>query len=174
MAIEQRLVQNKKSLVRQWFDMLAGTYPLETVRLLKKETSQFANPVGQTFLVAIGEILDEFLGQNSAEAMALLLDKVIRIRAIQDFSPSSSLAFIFGLKTIAREVLEEDLTAGVVSREELSDFDLKVDGLALCAFDVYMRCRENLFEVRMTEVKNRTHRLLKRAEIIAEPGEGSE
>jgi hypothetical protein len=165
MGIEQRLVQNKKRLLRQWFDMLAGTYPLETVRLLKKETNQFANPVGQTFLVAIGEIIDEFFAQNSAEAMAPLLDKVIRIRAIQDFSPSSSLSFIFGLKTIARVVLEEDLAAGVVSREELSDFDRKVDGLALCAFDVYMRCRENLFEVRMTEVKNRTHRLLKRAEI---------
>ena len=174
MAIEQRLLQNKKKLVRQWFDMLAGTYPLETVRLLKKETSQFANPVGHTFLVAIEEILEEFLGQNNAEAMWPLLDKVIRIRAIQDFSPSSSLAFIFGLKTIARELLEQDLASGAVSREELSDFDRKVDGLALCAFDVYMRCRENLFEVRMTEVKNRTHRLLKRAEIIAEPGAGSE
>ena len=174
MAIEQRLLQNKKKLVRQWFDMLAGTYPLETVRLLKKETSQFANPVGHTFLVAIEEILEEFLGQNNAEAMWPLLDKVIRIRAIQDFSPSSSLAFIFGLKTIALKVLEEDLAAGVVDREELSDFDRKVDALALSAFDVYMRCRENLFEVRMTEVKNRTHRLLKRAEIISEPGAGSE
>ena len=174
MGIEQRLVQNKKRLLRQWFDMLAGTYPLETVRLLKKETNQFANPVGQTFLVAIGEIIDEFFAQNSAEAMAPLLDKVIRIRAIQDFSPSSSISFIFGLKTIARVLLEEDLAAGVVSREELSDFDRKVDGLALCAFDVYMRCRENLFEVRMTEVKNRTHRLLRMAENIAEPGAGSE
>jgi len=78
------------------------------------------------------------------------------------------------LKTIARELLEQDLASGAVSREELSDFDRKVDGLALCAFDVYMRCRENLFEVRMTEVKNRTHRLLRMAEIIAEPGAGSE
>jgi len=174
MGLEQHLVQNKKRLVRQWFDMLAKSYPLETVRLLKKETNQFANPVGHTFLVAIDEILDEFLGQNSAEAMAPLLDKVLRIRAIQDFSPSSSVAFIFGLKTIAREVIEKDLAAGAVSREELSGFDRKVDALALCAFDVYMRCRENLFEIRMTEVKNRTHRLLKRAEIIAEPGAGSE
>jgi hypothetical protein len=165
MAIEQRLLQNKKRLVRQLFDMLAGTYPLQTVRLLKKETNQFANPVGHTFLVAIDEIVDEFLGRNSVEAMGPLLDKLIRIRAIQDFSPSSSLAFIFGLKTIALEVLEEDLAAGAVSREELSDFERKVDALALSAFDVYMRCRENLFEVRINEIKNRTNRLLKRAEI---------
>ena len=174
MGIEERLLQNKKILLGKWFDLLAGTYPLETVRMLKKETDQFANPVGHTYRVALGNILDEFLGENSAEAMWPLLDKVIRIRAIQDFSPSNSLAFIFGLKTIALKVLEEDLAAGVVDREELSDFDRKVDALALSAFDVYMRCRENLFEVRMTEVKNRTHRLLKRAEIISEPGAGSE
>jgi hypothetical protein len=96
--------------------------------------------------------------------MAPLLDKVIRIRAVQDFSPSSSLAFIFALKTLAREVLEAELASGEVHGVDLSDFDDKVDGLALFAFDVYMRCRENLFEARMTEVKNRTQRLLKLAD----------
>jgi hypothetical protein len=117
--------------------------------------------------VAIGEIIDEFLGQNSPQALTSMLDKMIRIRAVQDFSPSSSLEFIFDLKTIAREILEEETAAGTVSGEELSGFDRKVDGLALLAFDVYARCRQDLFEVRMNELKNRTNRLLKRAEIIA-------
>ena len=174
MDIEERLLKNKKTLLGKWFDLLADSYPLETVRLLKKETDQFANPVGHTFRVALGDILEEFLGENSADAMAPLLDKVIRIRAIQDFSPSSSLAFIFGLKKIAGEVLEGEIAAGEVSPQELSDLEERVDGLALFALNVYMRCRENLFEVRMTEVKNRTHRLLQRAQIIAEvpPSEG--
>ncbi len=168
MSIEERLLEKKKIFLQEWFDLLAASYPLETVRLLKKETNQFANPVGHTFSAAMGEILDEFLGENSAEAMGPLLDRIIRIRAIQNFSPSSSLAFIFGIKTLARQLLEAELATGEVSREEISDFNEKVDGLALFAFDVYMGCRENLFEVRMTEVKNRTQRLLKRAQIIAE------
>ena len=155
-------------LLGKWFDLLAGTYPLQTVRMLKKETDQFANPVGHTYRVALGDILEEFLGENNAEAMWPLLDKVIRIRAVQDFSPSGSLAFIFGLKKIVRSVLEGEIASGEVSREELSDLDDSIDGMALFAFDVYMRCRDNLFEVRMTEVKNRTSRLLKMAQIIAE------
>jgi len=167
MDIERRLLQNKKKLAKRWFDLLVGTYPHETVRLLKKETNQFANPVGRTFQAAIDEILDEFFGQNRVDAMGPLLDKVVRIRAIQDFSPSSSVAFIFDLKAIAREVLERELAPATVSGQEWSEFDLKVDGLALLAFDVYARCRENLFEARMTEFKNRTSRLLKRAEIIS-------
>ncbi len=172
MEIEERLLRHKKTLLGRWFDLLAGSYPLETVGMLKKEVSRFANPVGHTFKVALAEILDEFLGENRAEVMAPLLDKVIRIRAIQDFSPSSSLAFIFGLKTLAGEVLEAEPDSGEVRREDMSDFDDKVDGLALFAFDVYMRCRENLFEVRIAEVKNRTHRLLKLTEGRSQKLEG--
>jgi hypothetical protein len=164
MDIEERLLRSRKTLLGKWFDLLAGAYPLEMSRMLKQQTSQFANPVGHTFKVALGEILEEFLGENSVEAMAPLLDKVIRIRAVQDFSPSSSLAFIFALKTLAREVLEAELASGEVRAGEMSDFDDRVDGLALFAFDVYMRCRENLFEARITEVKNRTQRLLKLAD----------
>jgi hypothetical protein len=165
MDIEERLLRNKKTLAEKWFDLLAGTYPLETSRMLKKESGQFANPVGHTFKVALGEILDEFLGANREEALVPLLDKIIRIRAVQDFSPSSSLAFIFGLKTLARQVLDAESASGEVEIGELSDFDDKVDALALFAFDVYARCRENLFEARMTEVKNRTRRLLKLADV---------
>jgi hypothetical protein len=172
MDIGERLLRNRKTLLGRWFDLLAGTYPLETVGMLKKEASPFANPVGHTFKVALGEILDEFLGENSAEAMAPLLDKVIRIRAIQGFSPSSSVAFIFGLKTLAREVLQAESDSSEVRHEEMSDFDDRVDGLALFAFDVYMRCRENLFEARMTEVKNRTQRLLKLTEGRSQKSEG--
>jgi hypothetical protein len=163
MEIEERLLRSKKTLLEKWFDLLAGTYPVETSRMLQKESGQFANPVGYTFKAALGEILEEFLCENRVEAMGPLLDKVLRIRAVQDFAPSGSLAFIFGLKTLARQVLESESASGDTGAGELSDFDDRVDGLALFAFDVYTRCRQNLFEARMNEVKNRTQRLLKLA-----------
>lgn len=168
MSIEDHLVPRKKEAVQKWFDLLAHTYPLETVRLLKKETNQFANPVGHTFSVTISKIFDEFMGENDAETLRPLLDKIIRIRAVQEFSPSSALAFIFGLKSICRELLKTEIAGGGVSADELLDFEERVDGLALFAFDVYMRCRQDLFDVRMTEVKNRTFRLLQRAQVVAE------
>ena len=168
MNIEQQLLTKRKIFFSKWFDLLVNSYPAETVRLLKKESNQFANPVGHTFSAALGEILDEFLGENSAEKMSPLLDRIIRIRAVQDFSPSSSLAFIFGLKTLAREILQVELAQGRISQDEILEFDAKVDGLSLFAFDVYARCREQLFDVRIRELKDRTQRLLHRAQIIAE------
>lgn len=168
MSIESVLLHKKKLLLETWLELLLSSYPPETVRILKKETNQFANPVGYTFSTALGEVCTEFLQENSPQTMAPLLDRILRIRAIQDFSPSQSLAFIFSLKRIAREMLQAELAQGQVSHDELSGFESKVDELALLAFDVYMRCRENLFEVRVNEIKNRTNRLLHRAQMIAE------
>lgn len=167
-SIDTILLSKKKLVLQKWFDLLVNTYPIETVRMLKKESNQFANPVGHTFSHALGEIFDEFFQENDLEKMTALLDRIIRIRAVQDFAPSGALAFIFSLKQIAREFLQAEITEGQVNNEDLSEFDERVDGLALLAFDVYARCRENLFEVRIGEIKSRTHRLLQRAELIAE------
>ncbi len=168
MSIKIQLMPKKKAFLREWLNLLIATYPPETARMLKKEPNQFANPVGHTYSVALGEIFDEFLGDNNRERLSALLDKVLRIRAVQDFTPSGALAFVFSLKYLARDFLKTEIEQGQVSTDELSDFDTKVDGLALLAFDVYARCREQLHEVRVTEIKNRTNRLLQRAQIIAD------
>ena len=155
-------------MLQKWFDVLVNTYPPETVRMLKKESNQFANPVGHTSLHAMGDILDEFLLENQVEKVSPLLDRIIRIRAVQDFSPSRALAFVFLLKDLARELLGAEIAGGKVSSEDLAEFDARVDGLALAAMDVYSKCRDTLYEVRIKEIKARTNRLLLRAELIAE------
>ena len=166
MAIELQLLKHKEQISRKWFDLLTATYPQESVRLLKKESDQFANPVGRTFVAAIDEILAEFLGENRAEALTPLLDRIIRVRAVQSFSPSEALKFVFGLKTIAEEALEEQLAQGNVKMGDLREFERKVEGLGLLAFDVYVRCREDLFDIKISEIKSNTRRLFERAQLI--------
>jgi len=168
MGVESFLSQRKKTLQQDWFDLLVRSYPQEIQRTLAKESNQFANPVGHIFRTATVEILDEFLGGNDAEKQALLLDRIVRVRAVQDYPPSEALAFVFMLKKIARGLLEAELAEGRIAWGEVAEFEEKVDGLALLAFDVYMRCRENLAEIRVNEVKNRTSRLLQRAGITAD------
>lgn len=168
MSLESFLLKQKKAVWQEWFDFLVATYPPETTRMLKKESNQFANPVGHTFHSAIGEVLDQFLGENDPGKLAPLLDKIIRIRAVQDFPPSRALAFIYFLKRIAREMLSTELEEGRIPWKEVLEFEAKVDELALLAFDVYVRCRENLFDIKVNEIKNRTQRLLHLAEIIGD------
>ena len=168
MNLESILLKEKSALAQKWFQMIASTYPPETAQLLAREKSQFANPVGHTIRHGIQEVFDELLGGNDPEKIGPLLDKIIRIRAIQDFIPSQAIAFIFLLKRIAREAVQKEGQEKMVPQEEFLAFDAKVDGLALLAFDIYMQCREKLSEVRINEIKNRTHRLLQRANLLAE------
>ena len=172
MGIEILLRKHKEHIGQKWLDLLTCTYPQESERLFKKESNQFANPVGHTFKTAIAEIIDEFLGESRPEALAPLLDKVIRVRAVQSFSPSAALSFIFGLKAIAEEALEEELSEGQAGSGDLREFDRKVEALGLLAFDVYSRCRENLFEIKIEEMKRNTRRLLERAQLVI--GESSD
>ena len=80
------------------------------------------------------------------------LDKVIRIRAVQEFSPSQALAFVFSLKEVIREVLGKEIRENHL-QDQLLLIEKRIDALALRAFDVYVSCREEVYELRINEVK---------------------
>ncbi len=175
MSIENLLLPRKKELLESWFDLFTRAYAPEAAAMLKRESNRFANPVGQTTLSSMADILDEFFGENRMDEILLPLDRIIRIRAVQDLAPSRALAFVFLLKDLARRFMDTDTTQGKVELSDLAEFDARVDGLALAAMDVYSKCRETLHEIRINEIKNRTNRLLLRARVIVEvPGCRSE
>ena len=93
---------------------------------------------------------------------------IIRIRAIQNFSPSQAVAFVFFLKTVIRDALEGEIRQSGI-KEELLIIETRIDQLALLAFDQYMACREKLYDLKANELRRQTHRLLQRAKIIGEP-----
>ncbi len=168
MSIENLLLPRKKELLKSWFDLFVRAYAPEAAVMLKGESNQFANPVGQTSLSAMADILDEFLNECRIDKILPPLGRIIRIRAVQDLAPSRALAFIFLLKGLVRQILDGETAAGKVSHADLAEFDERVDGLALAAMDIYSKCRDSLYEIRIGEIKNRTNRLLLKAQIIAE------
>lgn len=190
MDLEKFLSQEKATIVERWFELVLESYPAQTATIMKKEPNQFANPVGYATRHGIEGIYEQFLsGLEDPEKAYAALDGIVRIRAVQSFSPSQALAFIFTLKRVVREQLEQAVEkakkkAGeadelLVSPRELEAFDSQVDRLALLAFDVYSQCREKLYEVRVREFKDQTFRLLQRANLLAEipefnPGKAGE
>jgi RsbT co-antagonist protein rsbRD N-terminal domain len=168
MNLEKLLAQERTTILSRWFDFILKTYPPETATLLRKETNQFANPVGHTIYHGMEGLYDELLRGGDSEKISSFLDRIIRIRAVQDFSPSQAVSFLLVLKTVVREVLQDQIREGQITPEDLVSFDAEVDGVMLLGFDIYMQCREKLHEVKLNEVKNRTHRLLQRANLIAE------
>ena len=161
------LKERKSAIVEKWFDAILATYPMDTSGFLKNQRDQFANPIGHTFSKGIESILSTLIeGDTFAEGLPFLED-IIRVRAIQDFTPAKALNFIFMLKTIVREELEKEIRQGQIS-SALLGFESKIDDLALLAFDIYVKCREQIYELKTDELKRMTFTLLKKANLMSE------
>lgn len=162
MGLDHVLSENRSAIIKKWREAVIHSYPKETRKFLKKEKSQFSNPVGLIITKDIEILFDELVKGEDTEKIYNSLDKIIRVRAVQDFKPSHAVAFVLQLKTIVREVL------GKGSSAELSDLEDRIDATALLAFDVYSQCRQQIYDIRVNEVRNEFGRLLQRANLIKE------
>ena len=168
MNLDNFLSEQRNTIIKKWVNCVVESYAPETSRLLQKESNQFANPVGHTILHGIQAVYDELLRSMDYEKLTPHLDRIIRIRAIQDFAPAQAISFIFSLKQIVRDELQNRIHEHQIPSSEIAAFESKVDQLALLAFNIYTQCRERLCEVRLNEFKMRTFRLLQRANLLAE------
>lgn len=152
MILEDLLSQKKAAILDRCFRLILETYPADTSRFLKQEKDRFVNPVGHTISQEIEVLFDELLqGMNSAKLSASL-ENIIKIRAVQDFTPSQAIAFTFLLKKAIREELENEIRKKKIY-EELLKFETKIDRVIFLAFDIYMKCRQKIYEIKIDEVK---------------------
>ncbi|MCX5872983.1 MAG: RsbRD N-terminal domain-containing protein [Deltaproteobacteria bacterium] len=159
------ILEKKKDIVKRWIELTIDTYPPEGGSFMKNQKNQFANPVGAAILNG-AETLYKWIMSGDKDLspdVVRRLDDVIRIRAVQQFSASDAVGFIFLLKRVIRETLLRDALKDKNDLQELFDIDSRIDSLALHAFNMYMKCREKLFEIRAMEIRNRTSRILERA-----------
>lgn len=165
--LKESLSKKRSAILKRWLDLILATYPPETANFLKKQDDPFTNPVGQTILQGIDGIFNDILNGAGSENAAAFLEKVIKIRAVQDFTASQAIAFVFLLKKAVREELKDEIDRDRL-HEDLSLLNDRVDELALIAFDMYMKSREKIYELKSNEIKNMTFRLLQRANLISE------
>jgi hypothetical protein len=169
MSVMAQWVSQKEAIVGKWLTRVIDTYPPETARFLRGQKDPFANPVGQ----ATRQGLDTLVGLLTADpddaAARAALDPIIRIRAIQAFSPAQAVGFVFELKTILRD----QLGAAPATSQELARLDGRIDQLALIAFDLFMQCREKIYELKANEMKNTTYKAFARAGLINDPDQGA-
>ena len=167
MRLEKLLTQRRSAILDRWTQLILETYPVNTQRFLKKQKDQFSNPVGYTISKEVKNLYKELLQGIDSARVSPIIERIIRVRAIQDFSPSKAVAFIFLLKRVIREELEKEIQENQVFDEFLM-LASSLDDLALLAFDIYMECREKIYEIRANEAKNQVSGLLRRAGLIYE------
>ena len=166
MNLKEHLTEKKTGILKKWFDVVVDTYPDETSAVLKKHKAQFTNPVGYTLAEGLEHLFDALLQGLLPDTVSRFLDSIVRLRAIQDFAPSDAVSFIFRLKKEIRNELGTEILAQQGIAEELTAFDSAIDDLALYAFDLYMKCREKIYDLKANEARRMTFRLLQQARLI--------
>lgn len=163
MTVQSLLIEKKDKLIKKWFDLIADTYPPQTSEFLKSKRNQFLNPVGSSLKDGLSNICEQLSTGMDEASLKKHLDEIIRIRAIQDFTPSEAISFVFMLRKAFDEVMPNAL-----SNEDNQYLNQMIEKIALMAFDIYMKCREDLFEVRVKEAEKRNFRLLQVANQLIE------
>ena len=167
MSLSNLLAAKRSTIIKKWISRIIETYPSDTRRFFKREKDRFANPIGSIIAREIETLYDELLKGDDTQKISSSLDSIIRIRAVQDFTPSQSIAFVFQLKKLIREAVGTEATAnGLLA--EVQALEDRIDDTALMAFDIYSKCRQKIYDIKVNEVKRQVSRLLQRANLVSE------
>ena len=154
MTFSELLHQHKDAIIQRWLEDVLATYPEDSCAAFRRQKDAFANPVGYSLRVGTRGIFEALLQGMDAEKIRQYLHEIIKIRAVQQFSASRAVGFVFRLKQAIRAEL------GTTARDpswlhELEQLEGQIDRIALTAFDLFVQCRERVSELRVNEVKRR-------------------
>ena len=149
MNLENLLAPKKKAITETWINQVLDSYGAPD--FFKRQKDRFANPIGGTISESLQDLYAILLEKRELEEAARPLENIIKIRAVQDFTPSQSVSFVYLLKNIIREELAREKN-GEDFWASLSALEARIDKVALMAFDFYMDCRERLHQIRVNEV----------------------
>lgn len=152
--VSEALARKRGAVIDAWLGRILRGYSGSVARFFLEEKDPFRNPVGLAFKQGLPVLFDQLVGEMDPAALKAALDDIVRIRAIQDFTASQAVAFVFDLKEVVRAALREDAAAGA-PHFDLEPLDGRIDKIALAAFDLYLQCRERLLEIRVHEMKRR-------------------
>jgi hypothetical protein len=152
MTLKDLLRDNKDAVVERWLEDVLATYPGDAGAAFRRQKDPFANPVGHSLRTGTLRVFESLLDGIDDEKVRHDVGEIIKIRAVQQFSASQAVSFVFQLKAAIRAQLgaaaeDPKLAAELVQLEE------QIDQIALAAFDVFVHCREQVYELRVNELK---------------------
>lgn len=151
MELSEALSTRKKEILSLWIERTLDSYAAPG--FFKTATDPFANPVGVGIASGLTALFDLLLGNADSQDYRKPLDQVVRIRAVQEFTPAQAVAPFLELKWVVKQVFSNNKDTRPLLTA-LDAFDCDIDRMALAAFDLYTECREQLYRNRVQELKS--------------------
>ncbi|MBF0105183.1 MAG: RsbRD N-terminal domain-containing protein [Deltaproteobacteria bacterium] len=165
--LKELLEHRQTEILKKWFDRVVNGYKPEAARFLTGGGDRFANPVRHTLLTEFENIFSFLWGEGGDERLSTALENIIKITAVQDKTPSKALGFIFVLRDLLFEEVAADpaLDAGI-KQDMLVSCVHQTDSLVSLGFDIYSRCREKIYEIRIKEIKSQRAGVMARGVVV--------
>ncbi|MEW6594453.1 MAG: RsbRD N-terminal domain-containing protein [Thermodesulfobacteriota bacterium] len=161
MQLHEFLAEEKGEILPRWISAVLDTYPTDAARIFKREQDRFANPIGYNTEQALTRLYDLLFVSPTPDLtqVAPALEEFVKIRAVQDFAPSAAVGLIHALKKVVRAACSAK-DAPAVSVAQWQELEERLDLVAGMVFDLYMACRERLFQTRVQEIRSRNHHVV--------------
>ncbi len=151
MLLTEALSNKKQEILSLWIERTLNSYL--SPGFFKTAKDPFANPVGSNIATGLTALLELLLSEADPQAFSGPVDQVVRIRAVQEFTPAQAVAPFLELKWIVKQVLSSDKRTKELMAS-LDTLDCEIDRMALTAFNIYSECREQLYRNRIRELKS--------------------
>lgn len=149
-------LQENGEIHDRWVDRVIATYPEGGGAAIRQQKDRFANPLGYNIRHALTSMYKHFCGAVELEKALVALEDLIRIRAVQEFTPAEAVSFLFLLKEAVKEENSNKKEDEALGFSEWLDFEKRIDAVTLRIFDMYMSSRERVFKVRINELRRGT------------------
>ncbi len=158
------LINKKSVIVQKWLDGIVDCYSPTTASFMKAKKDPFLNPVGHALSSLIDGIFSYLTNRCSYGDIKPVLVDAIKILVVQDMPSSRGLGFINMVKKVVRAELKKEIKKENLF-SELLVFESKVDEVLLKAVDIYIANIAKLYEIKANDIKNRTFKLLRMANL---------
>ncbi len=151
MLLAELLADRKGEILDTWVNQVLATYPADAAHIFKKGKDQFANPIGFAVKSSLWEVYGLLFDKDEPEKIVEPLRQLVQMRAVQTFEPSEAVSMAYILKKVVKEYCRQEKVTDLPGWQA---FEEKADVLAYTMFDLYVACRERLYQTRIAEIKS--------------------
>jgi hypothetical protein len=158
MNLVERMQEQRVAILRRWLQEVLECFPQPARAFIAGGEDRFSNPLGFTLSAGVEEIFSFVAGEKPLGEIAPALERLVKMRAIQQTRASEPLGFLFGLKRIVRDVCEVDTRADLGLEQWLA-LEERIDAVVRASLATYVRARETILELQVNEIRNQTYML---------------
>jgi hypothetical protein len=165
MTLKDLLAAKKEEILQRWLDRILEDYPPDTRSFFRETESLYSNPVGFTLRKGMEGIIDRILRPLSAEEARVILEPVMKVRAVENLSPSQRMKFILPLGVVLAEIMREEGRKDLWGHEWM-ELNSEISRLALLSRKLFSESREKVNQLRIKESEKKEGEVqARRAEV---------